>query len=111
MPGCIRQCLTGQSGQWRAAPVVYALTAKKGRVSLMHLLSNQFDYNKIFLILLAKTKNQETQVPPAKNPRSPPATWSPQTHHCPAKTPRIAHNIMILQSNRAVLYYRSMKSK
>lgn len=33
MPGCIRQCLTGQPSQWRTAPVVYALSSKKGRVS------------------------------------------------------------------------------
>ncbi|XP_037029592.1 transcriptional adapter 2B isoform X2 [Bradysia coprophila] len=31
MPGCIRQCLTGQPSQWRTAPVVYALSSKKGR--------------------------------------------------------------------------------
>lgn len=45
IPGCIRQCLTGQQSQWRTPPVIFALS-KKGGVS--------FCLYEIFIALFSK---------------------------------------------------------
>lgn len=79
IPGCIRQCLTGQPTLWRASGIVVALSANK-KVSLRALWWKEIgDLFVLFMIPSEKAAHQEAQVPSTESSCTPQKTRPPPT--------------------------------